>query len=403
MSTGSESPRFERVDWTEVDRSRPRLTAERLTVLVGAIALFGLYLYDTYVTGLYVISTWRLEAVDWVFLVSIVLLLGYGVVPAIKRPTLLRRVLARLGSNPATLLAGTYLLAVLLVGIVGPAVLGVSRLQFQHGFHPPVGFTVDGGIGPLECLGGETGEVFETRCSGSWAYPLGTNERGHPMGYLLVTGARVALYVLAFTAAFVVPIAAAVGVVAGLYGGVIDDLLMSYVDVQLSIPAMIIYLIGYMYWNPSLLLLLVTFGLLSWGGIARLVRSEVLQRREDGYVLVAKSLGASRSYVARRHIVPNSTNTIVPAVFQLMALLVIIEAGIAFLGFHDLEFYSWGSTIAESVNAQVPATLQSRADVPAYEIWWVSTLPAIALTGTVLSLKVLGDGIRDALDPRGEQ
>ncbi|WP_245998579.1 ABC transporter permease [Halalkalicoccus subterraneus] len=220
------------------------------------------------------------------------------------------------------------------------------------------------------------------------------------MGFLLISGARVALYIVVFTAAFVVPLAAAVGIIAGLRGGLVDSLLMSYVDIQLSIPAIILYFLGYAYWNPSLLLLLATFGLLSWGGIARLVRSEVLQRREDGHVLVARSLGASRLYIAKRHILPNVTNTLVPAIFHLFAMLVLIEAGIAFLGFHDLELYSWGSTISESINAAVPGYVQSRADEPAYMIWWVSTLPALALTMTVFSFKLVGDCLRDALDPR---
>ena len=151
------------------------------------------------------------------------------------------------------------------------------------------------------------------------------------------------------------------------------------------------------------MLLLATFGVLSWGGIARLVRSEVIRRREDGYVLVARSLGASESYIARKHVLPNSTNTLVPAAFQLLALFVLIEAGVAFLGFHQLETYSWGSTISESINAEVAGQLQNRADVPAYQIWWVSALPAAALTATLIAFKTLGDGVRDALDPRGER
>ncbi|MFW6449076.1 MAG: ABC transporter permease, partial [Halobacteriota archaeon] len=246
------------------------------------------------------------------------------------------------------------------------------------------------------------GEGFERHCHGSWDAPIGTNHRGFPMEFLLIEGARVALYVVVIGAAFVIPVAAITGVMAGLRGGLLDDLLMGYVDVQLSIPAILVYFIGYVYWNPSLLLLMATFGLLSWGGIARLVRSEVLQRREDGHVLVARSLGASRLYLARRHILPNVTNTLVPAAFHLLALLVLIEAGIAFLGFHDVMLYSWGSTIAEGINAEIAPQLLPRADVPAHHIWWVSTFPAIALTLTMVSLKLTGDGLRDALDPRRE-
>jgi len=177
---------------------------------------------------------------------------------------------------------------------------------------------------------------------------------------------------------------------------------MSYVDLQLSLPAILIYFIAFMTWGASLLILLIAFGLFSWGGIARLVRSEVKQRRERGHVVVARSLGASESYIAKRHIVPNITNTLVPAVFQLLALFVLYEAGVAFIGFYEVELRSWGTLISESINAEIAGQMHERPDEPATEIWWVSTFPALALTLTMVSFKLLGDGLRDALDPRGE-
>lgn len=401
MSGNDDPARFEQVDWDAVERSRWNLPPERKALLIGVLVVAALFLYDSRVRSLYWIVGWSVDRIDWVFLLGTVVLVSYVAVPAVRRRESTRRVLSHLRARPATALAGAYLTAFTLVGLLGPAILGTPDIRFDHGIHPPVGFSVTSSIEPLNYVGEVTGGPFDSRCHGSWQYPLGTNLRGHPMGHLVVSGARVALYVVVFTAAFVVPLAAVVGVAAGLRGGRLDDALMAYVDAQLCLPAMVLYLVGYMYWNTSLLLLLATFGLLSWGGIARLVRSEVLQRREDGYVLVARSLGASRAYIAKRHILPNVTNTLVPAVFQLLALLVLVEAGVAFLGFHDVQLYSWGSTISESVNAAVASPLQDRASVPAYRIWWVSTLPALALTATLLSFKLVGDGLRDALDPHG--
>jgi peptide/nickel transport system permease protein len=397
----ADPPEFKQVSWDEVEPPRRLLTAERVVLLVGLATVAALLAYDLTAEPVTLVAGWDVSQIEWGVLGSVVVLLAYGLVPALRRRASVRRVLDRLRSRPAALAAGLFLVGFALVALLGPVVLSRPRLQFQYAFHPPVGFST--GVDVYQCLGETTGSVFDQRCSGTLEFPLGTNRRGHPMGHLLVSGARTALNVLLVTAALVVPVAVLTGLVAGTRGGRVDDLLMAYVDIQLSVPAVMVYFIGFVYLGPSLLLLVVAFGLFSWGGIARLVRSEVLQRRESGYVTVAESLGASRSYIARKHVLPNVTSTVVPAVFQLLALLVLVEAGVAFLGFHDISVYSWGATISEGLNAVVPGQVQNRAQVPAYRIWWVSTFPALALAATMLSLKLLGDALRDALDPRGRR
>jgi len=402
MPSTEDEPRFEDLDWDEIQRTKRTVTAERGVLAAGVILIAVGVAYQASSAGVSLVGDWRPTPLDWVFLLAATVVVAYGVVPLTKRFRR-RRVSLRdlVRRRPAVVLSAAFVGGLLAVGVVGPALGGSPPLRFQHAFHPPVGFAST--VPPQECLGVETGGAFDRVCHGSWEYPLGTNKRGHPLGFLLVEGARTAAHVTVISAAFIIPLAAAVGVVAGIRGGVVDDLLSSYVDVQLCIPALLLYFVGYAYYGPSLLLLLATFGLLSWGGIARLVRSEVIQRREEGYVLVARSLGASGAYVARRHILPNSTNTLVPAMFQLLALFVLIEAGVAFLGFHEIGTYSWGSTISESINAAVAGQLQEHAEQPAYKIWWVSSLPAAALTATLVAFKTLGDGVRDALDPRGDR
>lgn len=175
---------------------------------------------------------------------------------------------------------------------------------------------------------------------------------------------------------------------AGYYGGRIDDLLMAYVDMQLSFPALLVYLLFFMFVQNSMAVFLLAFGLLSWGGIARIVRSETLQRREDGYVVMARAVGASPSYIMRRHLVPNVTNSILPAAFQLIAIIILTEAGLSFLGFNPIA-QSWGDTIQRGFTRASPVTH-----------WWIAGIPAIALGITVVACKFIGDGLRDALDPR---
>lgn len=391
--------RFEDVDWSEVTRSTGGLSAERAVLVVGILSVFVVYLWNRFVVNAYLIGTWSPELIDWTFLLSCVIVVAYGVVPLVRRRRAVQAKLMQLRSRPITVGALGFLCGIFLLGLLGPVLMSSPGLRFKHSFHPPVGFSTE--IPRVECVGDVTGPPLDSSCHGSWTYPLGTNERGFGMGYLLIRGSRVTVYILVIAVAAIVPLAAAAGAIAGLHGGIVDRLLMSYVDLQLSIPAIVAYFIGYTYWNPSLLLLVAAFAVLSWGGVARLVRSEVLQRREHGHVRVARSLGASNRYLISRHIIPNITNTLIPAVCQLLALLVLFEAGIAFLGFHDIELYSWGSVISESVNAEVASHMQTRAEYPAYRIWWVSTLPALALTATVLSLKLVGDGLRDVLDPRG--
>lgn len=399
MSGWDDNARFEQVDWSDVSTAKRHLTAERITFLVGAIVLLGAYLYDRYYTHVYLVFDWQFTALQWMFVLGLLIIVSFGIIPAIRRRQTTKETLKQLLSNPLTAFALIFVVILVFVGLFGPVLYERPRLRFGHAYTPPVGIVSE--VSSHTCGGERIGEPFSYECLGTWEHPLGTNHRGYPIEYLLITGARIAMYVVVFTAAFIVPLAVATGIFAGLRGGLVDNVLMSYVDVQLILPAIMVYFIGYIYFNVSLMLLLVTFGLLSWGGIARLVRSEVLQRREEGHVRVARGLGASDWYIAIRHILPNVSNTVVPAAFHLLALLVLIEAGIAFLGFHDIEMFSWGSTIAESTNSVFSlGLLEGETDFAAREIWWASTFPAMALALTMLSFKLLGDGIRDVLDPQ---
>ena len=409
MAADDSRPAFEQVDWSGYDGSGRRRSPELVTFLVGLVVLAFVYLYDRFVAHVYLVADWQLARVDYVFLVGSLVLVAFVGVPAVRNRERTAQITASMTDRPVSLAALGILCFIALLGLVGQPLLGSPTFRYHHSFHPPYGFSLPRAM-VGRCVGEVTqGEGITSYCHGTpLTYPLGANSQGLSMHWLTARGARTALYVAVFTAAFVVPLAAVVGAVAGFRGGLADDLLMSYVDVQLSIPAIVVYFIGYMYWNPSLLLLLVTFGLLSWGGIARIVRSEVLQRREAGYVMVARSYGASSWYILRRHVLPNSTNTLIPSIFQLIALLILVEAGVAFLGFQEAGVYSWGTTIAQGadpVGADPHASFQfAVGDEPVepHDVWWISTIPALTLSLTVVSFKLVGDGLRDALDPRTE-
>lgn len=402
MSESQDTPQFESIDWEDIDPSRTIVTPERAVLSLWLVVVAALYLYDSKIAHHYLVANWTVTRLEWLFLIAFGIIISYVGIPAYRNREYVRRVGAKLWSSWLTKFAAGYLGLFVIVGILAPFVLPDVLLNPGYQYNPPPGL-----ISHVhrECAGAEQFRGFTRVCRGSIRFPLGTGALGKRVEHLVIAGTRPALYVLTIGGLLVVPIATVVGVAAGLRGGIIDKLLLTYVDLQLSIPAILIYFVAFLtvVRGASLLLFLVAFGLLSWGGLARLVRSEVIQRRGQGHVTVARSLGASESYIAKRHIVPNITNTLLPAIAHVLALLLFYEAGLAFLGFYDVSLQSWGTTIGQSVSASVPSPHIERPDAAGWQIWWVSTFPALALTLTMLSLKVVGDTLRDALDPRGEQ
>ena len=382
---------FERVDWGGLEGSSRRPSLETLTLVVGLLALCVVYASHRTSGETYLVFEWIVGPAEWLLLVAAVALAAYGAVPLVRDPNRLRRLLSTVRRRPATGLSLGLLTGVIVVALW--ALLWDFRPELTlESFQPPVWGSVPYQIAQFDCAGRLTDSYDPMRaCYGSWQFPLGTDRWGYSMIDLLAVGARPVAYAVIVTLGIVAPLATGVGLVAGYYGGLVDDLLMSYVDIQLSIPAIVVYLVAFMFILNSLFVFLVAFGLLSWGGIARIVRSETLQRREEGYVLSARAIGARDRYVLRRHVLPNVSNTAVPATFHLIAVIVLTEAGLSFLGFH-VSFQSWGMTVAEGLFNGPPRT-----------VWWNSTLPAVALAGTVAACKVAGDGLRDALDPRGQR
>jgi len=194
------------VDWDEVDGSGSPISAERVTFFAGVLLLAVAYWYDTAVAHVFLVGNWQVDRLDWALLLALVVLTAYGVVPAVRNRGKVRRVLRRATSHPPTVFAGAFLTLVVAVGVLEPFVYPYPGLQFQHALHPPAGVTTDFRV--QECLGTVTGGPFDRGCRGSLAIPLGADERGFPLSYLLVSGARVTLYVLVITAAFIVPVAA---------------------------------------------------------------------------------------------------------------------------------------------------------------------------------------------------
>ena len=392
-----ESERFEDVDWDAIDEGGGGLTRTRLAAGV-AVGLYALALaYDVVAGDDPLVAfdvgvpwrtgdatvVWDATAVDWLF-VATLLALGLSLTPLARNRRLTAHYWRRFRRHTPAVLSLWYLLAILLLGTAGTAFLQQPTLDVAAAYQPPVFLSVDASV-PTECVG----PVVDGRCRGTWEYPLGTTGNGRGLLTLAIYGMRVSMQVGLIATLISVSIATAVGTTAAYAGGWVDEALMRYVDVQQTFPTFFLFLfLAYLY-GGSLFALIVIFGVTGWGGIARIVRSEALQRRQEGYVEAARISGASTLSVVRRHVVPNVSNSIVTAATLNIPFLVLSEAALSFIGLGDVTLPSWGQTIAAG-----------RGDLGT--AWWVSTVPGLFLFATILAFNFLGDALRDALDPRQE-
>lgn len=351
---------------------------------IGAVALGLGFAFDRFVRGEgrpFVLGFYP-SGLDWLFALSWLALATFVVWPLAVRPRMTRTYWRRLRTNRLAVASLAYLVVFLVVGTVGPWFLQPD-LNINHAHQPPLFVSVDS-TQVFECLG----PVIDGRCHGSLRYPLGTNSTGKSVLALLVSGTRVALLVSLVSTTILVPIGVAIGIVAGYAGGWTDTLLMGYVDVQQTLPAFVLYVILMFLFGKGLLLIVLVFGLTSWGGTARMVRSEVLQRRTEGYVTAARNAGASHWHVVRKHVLPNVSSTVSTAMSRQVPVFLLTEAAIAYLELNNFLLMSWGEIIALELRKGFPRT------------WWASTFAVALLAVTVISFSVLGDAMRDVLDPK---
>ena len=378
---------FESIDWDELNGSVLALSRRMGAFLVVFSFLVGLFLYDLLTSYEFAVGAWYTsKSLDWLFILSLVVFVFFVVVPLIQNRNQTARYWRRFRKNRLAVVCLGYLVVFFVLGTASLLVLGRPDLHVSYGEQPPLFGTVEAGEVALNCAGRVTGPAIENYCHGSLRFPLGTDGVGRSVVDLVVAGMGVSLLIALVTSMLMVPIATIVGIVAGYFGGWTDDVLMRYVDIQQTIPAFLAYIVLGLVYGQSLFLIIVVFGLLSWGGVARLVRSEVVQRRGELYVTAAESAGASRLQIVRRHIFPNVSSTVLTATTRQIPLLILAEAAISFIVvLGDENVPSWGQMINDLG-----------------ELWWIWVFPLVFLVITVFSFSVVGDALRDALDPRGE-
>jgi peptide/nickel transport system permease protein len=225
----------------------------------------------------------------------------------------------------------------------------------------------------------------------SLAHPFGeTGGLQRDVLQLVVNGARTSLLIGFSSMAIGVIIGTIVGSLAGYLGGFIDNVLMRVVDVMLSLPLLFVILVASQFFgNGNVVLIIIIFGLFSWMGISRLVRSLFLSIREREFVEAAKAVGVRDRRIIFRHILPNAISPIVVSASLIVAGNIIGEAFVSFLGFGVNPIYpTWGNVLSNALTF-----------IPVGNWWW-PLFPGLAIIMTVLAVNFIGDGLRDALDPR---
>jgi peptide/nickel transport system permease protein len=231
--------------------------------------------------------------------------------------------------------------------------------------------------------------VWEER--GSWAHPLGTDRLGRDMLSRMLYGARVSLAAGVLTVLLASAFGAAVGLVSGYYGGRVDGVLMRVTDATLSFPTILLALILAVTVGPSFTNVVIAIAVLLWARYARVMRGQVLTLMELDFIAQARIAGAGAWRIITRHLLPNTFNTLVVLVTLQIGYVIIVEASLSFLGAGiPPPTPAWGSMIAEGREFVTSA-------------WWVSCFPGLAILLVVLAFNLLGDWLRDTLDPKLRQ
>ncbi|MHB0871501.1 MAG: ABC transporter permease [Chloroflexota bacterium] len=279
----------------------------------------------------------------------------------------LAELMAELWQRPVTLIGGVivllYILAALLAGSI--TAHDPTRGSLLLRFDPPA-----------------------WEIGGSWSYPLGTDDQGRDLLTRIIYGARVSLVVGVLSVLASVVVGSVLGAISGYYRGWLDEILSRFADLLLAFP-FLIFAIGMMaFLGPGFLNLVFALAFKGWVEFFRLVRGEMLGERHKEYVEAARVSGRRDLAIMASEILPN----IIQAVFVLATLrlgyMIIMEASLSFLGLGiQPPDPAWGSMVANGRDYLLKA-------------WWVSTFPGIAILVLVVAINVLGEGLRDILDPR---
>jgi peptide/nickel transport system permease protein len=326
-----------------------------------------------------------LEPVEYFYLVFGILIIFYGLYPLYASRRLTRYYWERTKRHRLSVFGLVFIALLVVVAVIGPFLTqDPTSVNFDEKNLPPLGFSIEQAVYDLK-----SGEFLTREISSTWRHPLGTDDKGRDMLAMLVSGARVSLQVGLLATLIAIMIGTVIGVLSAYLGGWADNALMRFTDVMMTFPFFLLLVFIIFIYGPSLTFIILVIGLTGWTGTARLVRSEALSLRTREFVMASKSLGASDRRIVFRHLIPNVLSSVIVIATLSIPGVILAEAGLSFIGLGDPTVTSWGVVLH---------TGQRSLDTA----WWVAVEPGFLLFLTVLAFNFLGDGIRDAFDPRSQ-
>lgn len=220
---------------------------------------------------------------------------------------------------------------------------------------------------------------------GDWTYPLGTDAHGRDVLSRIIHGARTSLGVAAAGVSIAVILGVTLGLIAGYFGGLWDTLIMRFIDILLSIPLILMALLVIAILGPEIINIILVMGLAGWIWHARIVRGNVLRIREEQFILAAVNVGTTHLGIMFHHVLPHLLAPVLVTATMQIGYMVILESGLAFFGIAGTTL-SWGWDI--SAGRKYLGTA-----------WWIASFPGFAIFLTVLSFNMIGDFLRDVIDP----
>ena len=326
-------------------------------------------------------------------------------------PRTLRNLRRELRQSGLAKLGIVVVLAVLLVATFAPVLAPHNPYDqnLDDSKLPPLGFSSETTSTSSEMVDGEIKIVNNTTyVEAQPSHPLGTDHLGRDLLSRVIYGARTSLLVGLLGTVLAVLIGVTVGLVAGYYGGLVDDGLMRSADVMLAFPSLVLAIALVGMFNRAVVsvpdpivalgiepgmpaqiklpgTVVVVVALVNWVWFARVARGEALTVESEEYVKAARSVGASDSFIIRRHVLPNSVTPIIVLATIQIAAIILLESALSYLGFSGVNL-SWGFDIAQGREHLATS-------------WWISTVPGVAIVLTVVGINLVGDWLRDALDP----